>query len=469
MASSDPLLVQAVYSFKGKNNDELCLKKGDIVTVTQKVDGGWWEGTLNEKTGWFPSNYVREYLPQGENIIDNNVPTLSIDLTEQLRSNRAVVVMDIIESERAHVTELKTLIQSFLIPLKSSNVMSMDEYNQLVNNIEEVSKIHEALLESLEKVITHSQAEQRIGKLFLNIASSIRDVHLHYCSSHPRAVSIIEKYKDELNQVMETHGAVSPGILVLTVSLSKPFRRLDKYSGMLQELERHLEENHVDRGDTQRSVSVYKEIAATCLSTRRQKELELSILSGVVQGWEGADAGSLGDVIKIGSVAFSPEYKDRYLVLFSTHLLILSVSQRLSSFIYEGKLPLSGISVKQLENSGNVKNAFEIHGPMIESIIAVCQTKEEQVDWVKKINKQLGNNCTINKPTNKSVEKNNLSVWDVTRLRPIPSLQFCHHNNDKNDIANKRSERTFEDDGKVLRVFEAFCLNSKSRHTSSGN
>lgn len=60
---------------------------------------------------------------------------------------------------------------------------------------------------------------------------------------------------------METQGAVNPGILVLTVSLSKPFRRLDKYSGMLQELERHLEESHVDRGDTQRSVSIYKEIA----------------------------------------------------------------------------------------------------------------------------------------------------------------------------------------------------------------
>lgn len=66
---------------------------------------------------------------------------------------------------------------------------------------------------------------------------------------------------------METQGAVSPGILVLTVSLSKPFRRLDKYSGMLQELERHLEENHVDRGDTQRSVSIYKEIAVCSFFT----------------------------------------------------------------------------------------------------------------------------------------------------------------------------------------------------------
>jgi len=31
------------------------------------------------------------------------------------------------------------------------------------------------------------------------------------------------------------------------------------------------------------------------------------------------------------------------------------------------------------------------------------------------------------------------------------------------------AERTFEDDGKVLRVFEAFCSNTKSRHASSGD
>lgn len=59
---------------------------------------------------------------------------------------------------------------------------------------------------------------------------------------------------------MESQGAASPGILVLTTGLSKPFRRLEKYTGMLQELERHLEESHVDRGDTQRSVTVYKDI-----------------------------------------------------------------------------------------------------------------------------------------------------------------------------------------------------------------
>lgn len=31
-----------------------------MITVTQVEEGGWWEGTLKEKTGWFPCNYVKE-------------------------------------------------------------------------------------------------------------------------------------------------------------------------------------------------------------------------------------------------------------------------------------------------------------------------------------------------------------------------------------------------------------------------
>lgn len=67
--------------------------------------------------------------------------------------------------------------------------------------------------------------------------------------------------RDELEKFMEDRGAAKPGLLVLTTGLSKAFRRLDKYSAMLQELERHMESGHPDRGNTQRSVAVYKDIA----------------------------------------------------------------------------------------------------------------------------------------------------------------------------------------------------------------
>lgn len=59
------LLVKARFNFQQTNEDELTFAKGDIIGVTRQEDGGWWEGTLNGRTGWFPSNYVRELKGSG--------------------------------------------------------------------------------------------------------------------------------------------------------------------------------------------------------------------------------------------------------------------------------------------------------------------------------------------------------------------------------------------------------------------
>ena len=66
-------------------------------------------------------------------------------------------------------------------------------------------------------------------------------------------------------------------------------------------------------------------------------------MTGTIRGWEGEDLHSLGDIIHIGSVTVGPtDQKDRYFVLFATNLLILSVSSRMSGFIYE--VPFLGFS-----------------------------------------------------------------------------------------------------------------------------
>ena len=40
---------------------QLQFEKGDLITVTKKVEGGWWEGVCSGKVGWFPGNYVEEF------------------------------------------------------------------------------------------------------------------------------------------------------------------------------------------------------------------------------------------------------------------------------------------------------------------------------------------------------------------------------------------------------------------------
>lgn len=53
-------LCKALYSFQARQDDELNLEKGDIVTIYKKEEEGWWFGSLNGKKGHFPAAYVEE-------------------------------------------------------------------------------------------------------------------------------------------------------------------------------------------------------------------------------------------------------------------------------------------------------------------------------------------------------------------------------------------------------------------------
>lgn len=62
-------------------------------------------------------------------------------------------------------------------------------------------------------------------------------------------------------------------------------------------------------------------------------------MTGRVHGWDGGESlGTLGDVVRMGSVALLPDHRDHYLVLFPTVLVMLAVSPRMSAFIFEVQL-----------------------------------------------------------------------------------------------------------------------------------
>ncbi|XP_037641576.1 SH3 domain-containing protein 21 isoform X2 [Sebastes umbrosus] len=56
---------QVMFDYKAKTEDELDLKKGDLVMILSKEteDEGWWEGELNGRCGCFPDNFVMVIPP----------------------------------------------------------------------------------------------------------------------------------------------------------------------------------------------------------------------------------------------------------------------------------------------------------------------------------------------------------------------------------------------------------------------
>ncbi|KPP72703.1 rho guanine nucleotide exchange factor 7-like, partial [Scleropages formosus] len=397
--SSCQVVVKARFNFQQTNEDELSFTKGDVIHVTRMEEGGWWEGTLNGKTGWFPSNYVREVKGSGtskEKPVSPKSGTLKsppkgLDTAAISKTYYNLVVQNILETESEYSKELQNLLSNYLRPLQNMEKISISKIAHIMGNLEEISTFQQMLVQSLEDCTKLPENQQRLGGFFLSLIPQMRNLYVAYCSNHPSAVSVLTEHSDELAEFMEAHGASCPGILTLTTGLSKPFMRLDNVSWCAASNEERSE-HHPDRPDIQKCMTVFKSLSAQCQEVRKRKELELQILSESIRCWEGEDIRTLGAVLHMSQVTVhnygNEERGERYLLLFPHVLLMLSASPRMSGFIYQGKLPLTGMSVSKIEDCEALKDAFEISGNMIEKIQVVCNSPQDLQDWLDHLQRQ---------------------------------------------------------------------------------
>lgn len=92
------MMAKANYNFTAESENEVSLKKGEIIKVTKRIDEGWWVGTCNGQSGMFPSNYVsiiedeREYQEKEEVLkLNLNINNESSDSNDESKSSQAVI------------------------------------------------------------------------------------------------------------------------------------------------------------------------------------------------------------------------------------------------------------------------------------------------------------------------------------------------------------------------------------------
>ncbi|PIO67315.1 SH3 domain protein [Teladorsagia circumcincta] len=308
LAEPSVVVAKAKYSFEGKNNDELSFSKNDMITVTQQIEGGWWEGTINGKTGWFPANYAT--------IITEKVSGDVVNSNASRSQFRAEIMRDFIRSEEAYVASVQKTYEDLLLPIRAAGILDI--------------------------------TQQRIGGILISCAAELRRLLVAYCENHPKAVEVMNEKMDAVRSVLLEHGRDVPSLIA---GLSEPFRHLDKYPTVLQELERNMPEGHVDRGDVQRSCAVFKEMKVLCEAVRKQKELQLELLyTGLVESW--ASFEQRGRILYVGVVPLTCDgvCDDRCLALFSKMLMILEITLDINSYRLLRKVSTHNLKVRCLEN-----------------------------------------------------------------------------------------------------------------------
>ncbi|KAG8004506.1 Rho guanine nucleotide exchange factor 7 [Nibea albiflora] len=476
------LLVKARFAFQQTNEDELSFSKGDIISVTRQEDGGWWEGSLNGKSGWFPSNYVRELKGSGL-----EVHKLAYLLQHQ--------------SNLPSVTgyEYCINVHAFMLMSVSSLLrLSSVDIGHIQGNLEEISTFQQMLVQSLEEHTKLPESQQRIGGFFLSLMPQIKVIYVAYCSNHPSAVSVLTQHSEELGEYMESKGASTPGILSLTTSLSKPFTRLERYPTLLKELDRHMEDQHPDKADLQTCMTAFKSFA---------------ILTEPIRNWEGDDIKNLGPVLHMSQATV--------------------LTQNL-----QGRMPLSGMLISRIEDGEDLKNAFEISGGQGERMQVACNSQQDLQDWLDLLTKHthtpaahshkpqsvchtlpsqpvtpsrhsesrtgsVGHNYhTLPHPFSAGTPiggspmwgalepPSSTKPWSLSCLRPAPPLRpsaaLCQKEDmskspknmkkllpkrkperkpSEEDFTVRKSTAALEEDAQILKVIEAYCTSAKTRQT----
>ncbi|XP_075873346.1 rho guanine nucleotide exchange factor 7-like isoform X3 [Nelusetta ayraudi] len=465
-------LAKARFAFQQTNEDELSFAKGDIISVSRQEEGGWWEGSLNGKSGWFPSNYVRE-LKGGDKVSDKpksatlKSPPKGFDTSVISKTYYNVVLQNILEAESEFSRELQSLLASYLRSLHPTDSLSPADIGHIQGNLEEISTFQQLLVQSLEEHTKLPDIQQRIGGFFLSQMDQIRIIYVAYCSNHPSAVHVLTQHSEELGGYMESKGASSPGILALTTSLSKPFTRLARYPALLKELDRHMEDQHPDRADLHACMNAFKNLGAQCQDVRKKKDLELQILTEPIRNWEGDDIKTLGPVLHMSQAAVNTqncqELTERYLILFPHTLLLLSASPRMSGFIYQGRVPLSGMLISRIEDGENLRNAFEISGTQCERMQVACGSQHDLQDWLDLLTMHTHTPAT---PAHKhlSVCHTDLSKSPKNMKKLLPKRK-PERKPSEEDFTSRKSTAALEEDAQILKVIEAYCTSAKTRQT----
>ncbi|KAG5281951.1 hypothetical protein AALO_G00050580 [Alosa alosa] len=120
-----------------------------------------------------------------------------------------------------------------------------------------------------------------------------------------------------------------------------------------------------------------------------KEEVHHRIYTQPIREWEGRAAHSYGDIIYSSLVTLHNTHTkamgERYLVLFSFHLLILALDHSHHNFIYEGILPLSALEVRIISQDPSAPYMFEISGPMMDSKIFICASGTDRKNWMDNI------------------------------------------------------------------------------------
>ena len=203
-------------------------------------------------------------------------PSPSSDPDDKLskdRVRRVRIINEIVETEKTYVFQLLSIIQLYIKPIQAMNesgkpLISEISFREIFSTVELLFNMHAQFLQKLEKAlltkhpstpppnnnnnnnnneIQHLEDEIKIGDVFLGLVDCLR-MYRNYISNYDKSIDALSTSLEnpKFKLYLDTQQLSDPDGQPLSAMLITPIQRIPRYSLLLQDLIKHMQEDHPD-------------------------------------------------------------------------------------------------------------------------------------------------------------------------------------------------------------------------------
>ncbi|KAI6232290.1 Rho guanine nucleotide exchange factor 3 [Aphelenchoides besseyi] len=255
-------IAEAVYDHLAMMADELPFRCGDTIKILDSSPGPLWFGATRDRTGWFPSSYVRLRAADKNRLnstLISATPASSDDLGDDetedypksMRYQRRRVVEELLSTERDYVTLLRNLVEGFIDQCRRRPEMfPEDRVRRVFSNLEQILLLHSKILRELELAFDQNTPENScISNAFVRNNQSF-SAYTEYCNNRPISCQELAQLESspQFHHFFEACRLLR-GMPKLSLEgfLLTPVQRICRYPMQLSNLLKSTPNSHPDR------------------------------------------------------------------------------------------------------------------------------------------------------------------------------------------------------------------------------
>ncbi|XP_029937725.1 pleckstrin homology domain-containing family G member 3 isoform X2 [Myripristis murdjan] len=251
------------------------------------------------------------------------------------------VVMEIIETERTYVRDLRSIVEDYLAHIIDMGSLPIrpEQVCALFGNIEDIYEFNSELLQSLDMCENDPVA---VARCFVD-KSEYFEIYTQYCTNYPNSVAALTDCmrSKTLAKFFRERQASLKRSLPLGSYLLKPVQRILKYHLLLQEIAKHFDQEEEGYEVVQEAIDTMTGVAWYINDMKRKHEHAVRVqeIQSLLINWKGPDLTTYGELVLEGTFHVQRAKNTRTLFLFDKVLLI--TKKRGEHYVYKTHISCS--------------------------------------------------------------------------------------------------------------------------------